>query len=553
MQPLSAPTSDSALRLSVDVRRLPWIRRLAIDYAHAHDRLAPFFAGNPAEPAAWTEAIGRARARQRPREALVELLSAQQAERGAPEEARAAARQLGDPSAVAVVTGQQAGLFGGPLYTLLKAITALRLASRLAREHGTPVVPVFWIDAEDHDWDEIASCGVFDGELTLHRLRAPAPEGAGERPVASLVYPDGIRDTLDMLEQVLAPTEFTAGLLKDLRAAYVPGRRVTDAFGRWLETVLGPHGLVVYDSADPAAKPLAAPVFRQELQQIGETTAQAARAGQRLVELGYHAQVTPHPQSAALFDLEQGRRAIHAADGGFRIDEEQAITPADRLIARAAERPQSFSPNVLLRPIVQDTIFPTVCYVAGPNELAYLAQLRDVYDRFAVPMPLIQPRATATILDSAGVRFLTRYRVAFEALQAQDERALNELLRTQLPPSVEQAVQEAEDAIVERLEAVIRAVPAIDPTLEGAARSTLGRLQHDMRTLRGKIVQAAKRRDETLRRQFFHVRAQAFPDGEPQERTIGFVTFLNQFGPALVDRLAAELPIDAGSHWVVTI
>jgi uncharacterized protein YllA (UPF0747 family) len=191
--------------------------------------------------------------------------------------------------------------------------------------------------------------------------------------------------------------------------------------------------------------------------------------------------------------------------------------------------------------------------VAGPNELAYLGQLRGVYDAFGVPMPLMQPRATATVLDSAGVRFLTRYKVPLAALQAQDEHALNELLRAQLPPTVEKSMQEAEHEIAARMDAVIRAVPAIDPTLEGAARSTLGKLQHEMKTLNGKILQAAKRRDETLRRQFQHVRGQAFPGGEPQERGVAFISFLNRYGPVFVERLAAELPIDAGTHWVITI
>jgi uncharacterized protein YllA (UPF0747 family) len=191
--------------------------------------------------------------------------------------------------------------------------------------------------------------------------------------------------------------------------------------------------------------------------------------------------------------------------------------------------------------------------VAGPNELAYLGQLKQVYAQAGLPMPLIQPRATATIVDAAALRFLSRYQVAFEHLAAQDESALNELLRAQLPPSVERAVQDADAEIAARMDAVIRAVPAIDPTLEGAARSTLGKIAHDMKALRGKIVQAAKRRDETLRRQFVHAQTLAFPGGTPQERTIGFVGFLNKYGPAFVERLIAELPLDGGTHWILTV
>src|SRR5581483_5482671 len=140
-----------------------------------------------------------------------------------------------------------------------------------------------------------------------------------------------------------------------------------------------------------------------------------------------------------------------------------------------------------------------------------------------------------------------------EALQPQDEAALNELLKTQIPPIVEESVSNAAHAIDAQMAQVIQAVPALDPTLEGAARSTLQRMQHDLQTLRGKMIQAAKRRDETLRRQFIHARQLAFPNGHAQERTIGFVSFMNQYGPALVDRLEEELPLDMGRHWVVTI
>ena len=292
-------------------------------------------------------------------------------------------------------------------------------------------------------------------------------------------------------------------------------------------------------------------LFHGELSQPGRTALLAAEAGAALTAAGYHAQVTPAEGSLALFALDGGRRAIREVPGGFQIGEE--IVAREALLDRASAHPEAFSPNVLLRPLVQDAIFPTIGYVAGPNELAYLGQLRSVYDSFTVPMPLVQPRASATILDSAGLRFLTRYDVPLESLEPQDERALNALLAAQLPPSVDRAVQDAEAEIGARLDAVIRAVPAIDPTLEGAARSTLGKIEHDMRTLRGKILQAAKRRDETLRRQYTRVRAQAFPGGAPQERSIGFVSFLNRYGPALVDRLASELPIDGGTHWIVTV
>ncbi len=551
MHSSSAPSSDSALRLARDVRGFPWVRRLAQDYAYAYERLEAFFAGNPTRPDAWTAAIARARSNRRPHAEVAAVVQAQLERRGAPDAARAAAARLASADTVAIVTGQQAGLFGGPLYTLLKALTTLGLADRVGRDHGVTVVPVFWIDSEDHDWDEIAECGVFDAEYERKVIRAAPPAGAGERAAARLQFADQVTATIDELAAVLPTTEFTGELVAGLRADYAPGRSVSEAFGRWLDRTLGSRGLVVFDAADPAAKPFAAELFRAELEHTGRTARLAAESGAALTARGYHAQVSPAEGSIALFDLDGGRRGIRETADGFQIGND--TVPREQLLARASAHPERFSPNVLLRPLVQDSIFPTVGYVAGPNELAYLGQLRAVYDSFTVPMPLVQPRATATILDSAGVRFLTRYDVPLESLEPQDERALNALLASQLPPAVERAVQDADVEIGARLDAIIRAVPAIDPTLEGAARSTLGRIEHDMRTLRGKILQAAKRRDDTLRRQFTRVRAQAFPAGAPQERSIGFISFLNRYGPALVDRLASELPIDGGTHWIVTV
>ena len=165
----------SAARLPIDIRQFPWIRRLAADYAFDYALVAPFFSGNPADPAAWRSAIVRAQqhsldGKPRQREAIAAVLEEQQRRRGAPAEARSAAARLRDQHTVAIVTGQQAALFGGPMFTLLKAITAIKLAERVRKEQGVPAVPVFWIEGEDHDWDEVKSCGVFDAELTVKRV-----------------------------------------------------------------------------------------------------------------------------------------------------------------------------------------------------------------------------------------------------------------------------------------------------------------------------------------------------------------------------------------------
>ena len=538
----------------MDVRRFPWIRRLAADYAYDFRAVASFFSGDPADRAAWADAIARTQAYERRRDEIAAVIANQQERRQAPARAREAARLLADGRTVAVVTGQQAGLFGGPVFTLLKALTALKLAEQVARDHNVPAVAVFWIDAEDHDWEEVRSCTVFDEALTPRTVSLPARPGVEPAPVATVRLDNSVLDVLAEIERILPPTEFRSSIMAALRRAYTPGVGMADAFGRWIEEVLGERGLIVYDSADPASKPLVGQVFARELSMPGQTVKLAALAGSDLTARGYHAQVHALDDSLALFHLNQedgSRRAIRQQDGRFLVGDHQY--PAAALVTQATERPAGFSPNVLLRPIVQDTLFPTICYVAGPNELAYLGQLRGVYGHFGVPMPLFYPRATATILDSAALRFLTKYKLPLEALQAQDEAALNELLKTQIPPVVDEAFVASAQAIDTQMTRLIQTLPSLDPTLEGAARSTLERMQRDLQTLHGKMIQAAKRRDETLRRQFIHARALAFPGGHAQERTIGFLSFLNQYGPALVDRLDEELPLDLGRHWIVTI
>ena len=535
--------------IRIDDRQLPWTGRFVRDYCHAFERLAPYFAGSPSHPSSWTDAFD-ARRRRRPDAATVGVIERQLAARGAPTPSRTAAACLRDAGTTAVVTGQQAGLFGGPLFTLLKAVTAMRLARRLSEEHGAAVVPVFWVDAEDHDLDEVRGCHVLNGELE----RVPVSLDLGASPgtsAAAVTLDESIRETLDALRVALPATEFTAEVTDALASSYAPGRRLVEAFSRWLDRLLGRHGLVVYDASDPAAKPFFRSLFKREVESPGHTAELAAETGAELSALGYHAQVSPAPGAVALFRLDGARRAIRAVDGTFSTG--GLTLDAEALLADIDTNPARFSPNVLLRPIVQDTLLPTVAYVAGPNELAYLGQLRRIYAAFDVPMPVIHPRASATLVDAATVKFLNRYGVDFAQLQPRDDAALNRLLALQIPESIEQAIAAAERSAAGHLDAVGSAVPTLDPTLSGAVDSARGRIERELRNLRGKVVAAAKRRDSTLRRQFERARAQSFPGGVPQERSLAGIYFLNRYGFALVDRLLARLPLDPGHHWLLTI
>ncbi len=539
------------VRDAIDLRRLPWIRPLVTAYHDDFASVADLFAGNPTDPAAWRATIARVQQAPRARTNVAAILTRQLEQRGAPDEARAAAAELADQSTVAIVSGQQAGIFGGPLYTLLKAVTAIQLA-RKVRADGTPAVAVFWVDEEDHDWEEIRSAGILDADLSFRKITAPSVDGAGARPVASLVFDAGIDATVAELEAGLAGSEFKAEVLSAVRRRFRSGAGVSAAFAGFLDDLLGRHGLVVFQSADAEAKPLAQSIFVHEIENPGVTGRLAREAGARLQALGHQPQVEPAEDSVALFYVnESGRHAVKRRGPDYVVGD-QPRTAAD-LQAEVQANPERFSPGVLLRPLVQDRLFPTVCYVAGPSELAYQAQIGGVYREFGVESPLLYSRASATIVDSAAARFFEKSGVALESLQAQDEAALNRLLESQLPPALEQTFDETGRQVADGAARLKSVVVALDPTLAGAVDTTLERIHETLKTLQGKIIQATKRKDETLRRQFHRTRALTFPDGQPQERTLCTSFFLNRHGLSLSDRLLDSLPLETGKHLLITL
>ena len=305
-------------------------------------------------------------------------IAAQQPRRGAPTRiAGNATALLANPDTVAIVTGQQAGMFGGPLFTVLKAISAIQLARRALAELGTPVVPVFWVAAEDHDWEEIASVhGPRRAAPAAAPLRVPPPEGAGDRPVGALTLDDHVDAALDELDSALAATEFTlVAARRALRATYQPGAGVGDAFARWMESFLGQHGLVVFDVDRSRVKPLLRDLFRREVASPGGRHRWRRKAGEALAACGHSRRWCRRPTRcrSSGWTAPARRPRQHQED---RLRRRRPTLSAADLEEEAAQSPEHFSPNVLLRPVVQDTLFPTICYVAGPSELAYLGQLR---------------------------------------------------------------------------------------------------------------------------------------------------------------------------------
>lgn len=539
--PTVTTTTAAIVRAALDVRTFPGASPFVAAYTRAFDSVSPLFAGNPADPSAWRAAIRRANAAERDRAAIAGILRAQLERRDAPSEARAMAARLTQPNAVTIVTGQQAGAFAGPLYTLLKAITTLQLARQIEAQHGVPVVPIFWADGEDHDWQEIRATSVLDRSGNLTDIAMPQFDGTGDARSVDIVFDERVNGVVDALFAAMPETAFSGDLREAVCRCYAPGRSMAEAYARFMDHLLGRYGLVVFESADPAAKPLAREIFANELRSPGRSSQLAAAAGERSRALGFPPQVVPIEGSAALFRLSPSRDAIPVPFDGSALADE------------ALAHPERFSPNVLLRPIVQDWIFPNVAYVAGPGELAYHGQLEGIYKAFGVPRPLLYPRASASIMDARAMRFIERYSMPMTSLTQPDESALNRLIETQLPEDARTAFSGAAEAVAERWGGLMTSIPQVDPTLEGAARGSLKRLQHEIETLQWKTLRAVKRREGDMRRQFRHAQQLAFPRGKPQDRVLGVVYFANQYGPALTDKLVAELPTDMGNHWMVAL
>ena len=538
------------MSISINIHRFPWIKALSIDYSFAYSRLAAFFPGNPADEETWVKALSNTQNFKRQRDQLVDLLTAQQKRREAPKEALLSTQKLKNKETVAVVTGQHAGLFGGPLFTLLKAITTIKLSRHISNKFNVVAVPVFWIDSEDHDWNEIRTSQLLNSELELKKISLSDRPESRDHAAGLIVLGKEIIEAINALEETLPVTEFTENLLVNIKKAYCQEATMAESFGKFLESILGHHGLIVYDSSDSSSKPLVTEIFANEVRNAGRTNRLVKEAGRLLEARGYHSQVIPTEGNLALFLLDKKRVPIRYMKGDYFVGDKKETL--ESLNHKIKQRPELFSPNVLLRPIVQDAIFPTVCYVAGPGELAYLAQLGSTYESFQIPMPIIYQRASATLIDANATRFINRYEIPIEQLQAHDERVLNNLIANLLPASVENAFKETTDSINHSFEKLTRSLSTIDNTLEGASHSTLNRIQDNLNKLQGKTTQASKRKNEILRRQFLHARNQVFPEGKPQERSLGFIYFLNRYGPSLIDTLDESLALDMGKHWILT-
>ncbi|HKI58538.1 MAG TPA: bacillithiol biosynthesis cysteine-adding enzyme BshC [Trueperaceae bacterium] len=458
---------------------------------------------------------------------------------GAPDAVFRTLERLEHPASRAVVTGQQTGLLLGPVYTLSKAVTAVRLAQRLDRE-DRPVVPVFWLASQDHDTDEVDHAYLLDGEERLHRLAVPLPVevGVGRAPVTSAM----VRSVEEGLRALDPEPPFLGGTLALVKDAAGSAESFADWFAFLLYRLLGDAGLALFDPMQADAAELLRPVLERELASPEATVAEVNDAGRRLKRLGFTPQLGRGAEATNLFleteDEDPPRRVLLRHEGrNFRL-EGRALSGAE-VTARLDADPAALTPAAGLRPVVQDAVLPTAVVVLGPGELRYFAQLRGVYRHHGVAMPLVWPRATATVLEPPAARILDKYGLDVAGFQADPDGCLERVVLERSGHGERfRTVSDELEVMVRRL---LREVAEIDPTLQGTVARGHGYLDTTLQRLRDKTAAALEREDAITRRQFDRLRSHLLPLGQPAERVLSPFSFVLKFGVEPVVRAFLSL------------
>ncbi len=438
-----------------------------------------------------------------------------------------------------VTTGQQPGLFGGPLYNVYKALTLVRLAEALEEQLAKPVIPLFWIGSEDHDWEEANHTCIVGVDNELHEPVLPSPHPDHRPAIHRMPLPAEVVSLREAFLADLPDTDFSQPYRKLLRDAFEEGGTLSGGFRRLLEELLGPYGLFFTDAADLALKAASRPALERELDNAEEYEGILAGTCRRLEAAGYGLQVSLMPGGVNLFlEATTGRERIYRDGDAFRLRLSNERLTRDQILARADADPTDLSPNVLLRPVVESTVFPTLAYVAGPGEMAYFAELADYFAAHGIRMPIIHPRLGATVIESKIRKVLDKFGVEVAALNRPFHRIAGEIARDGVPPDIGRALGELRGSIAKGVGNLQDAVKAVDPTLKGPVQHVRSQAFTALDELEKKVVQALKRENEIALAQLEKAQLHLFPKGKPQERVINAFYFLTRYGGAFLDEVA---------------
>lgn len=518
------------------ISTLPKLSRLFLDYAASREPLAPFYAASP-------YAAVSAKADRCPQYAAVaDLLEAQNRGFGASEAALANIEKLRAGSA-AVITGQQVTLFGGPLYTILKAAAAVR------RAKDADAVPIFWMATEDHDLAE-ADHVTLPSRHELHTLRLEhSPEDEG-KPVGSVKLGEGIQPVLEQAAELLGP----GAALDAIQAAYKPGATYAEAFGRLLAKVFANEGLILIDAAGRDFHRLGARVLRAAIERAAELEALLLERARLLEERGYAAQVLVAEGGSLLFliDDETGERlALKRKDDSTWVAGRKQLSTAD-LLAILDSEPERLSPNALLRPVFQDSILPTAAYIGGPSEISYFAQSEVLYQAILGRTTPVLPRLSATLVEPAVAKILAQHGLSLpEIMEAQPDDLAQRLGARVLPEEGRRKLESAGSALDAELATVTEWMARLDAGLGKSAEVAAGKMRYQMDRLRRLASEYQLQKESSLRKHVDTLYLNLFPERHPQERIIGAAAFLARSGEGLVGDLVELAGAECPGHKAV--
>src|SRR5580658_3675096 len=459
--------------------------------------------------------------------------------------------------ALAAVTGQQVGLFGGPLFSTFKALTAVKLADE-ATAAGVDCVPVFWLATEDHDLAEISHVAL----LAEHGL--PEPFAVDAQAFASNLITDAPVGTIKFGREIAPIVERAAALLGDsdvstwLREAYRPGETPGSAFALLFARMFADWGVILLDPSDKDFHDLAKPLFAAAIERAYELDEALLSRGKAIEAAGYHQQVKVTSTTTLLFEVENGARTVvrrknnGTGDAGeFAVGEER-VSQKD-LLDRIGSAPEKFNANVLLRPVVQDYLLPTLVYTGGAAEVAYFAQVAVVYEKLLGRVTPILPRFSATLLEPKPERILTRYQLGLADVFQGPGKVREAIAVRSLPSDLQARFTAAYASVEESMTALREAIGRLDSTLIDTAESTRSSMSHQIDRLQARVARAEQQRNEVITRHADALSHSLFPHKALQEREVAGVSFVARYGKELLVNLYQHIHPDCHDHQIIEV
>jgi bacillithiol biosynthesis cysteine-adding enzyme BshC len=536
----------------IPISSLPHVSKLYQIYITDFSALSSFYNVDYRTPASLSAHARLVQRTAYPRQEVAEILRRQNEGWGAGTNVQNNLAVLAQERSVAVVTGQQVGIFGGPLFTIYKALTCLKLAQRLSAQLGAPIVPVFWLAADDDDLAEMNRLVLPGRDNTLRTITC-ALDSAERKPAFKVHLTSQVEECHRVLAESLADSEFKPEILRALEKAYAPGQSLLDAFARWIAYLLGDLGLVLLDPTDPALRRLAAPIFQREIAEHSPSTAAALQASAKLEQRGFSVQAPQREGRCNLFFVDEQRHGLEWRDGEFVAADGRLRCSPEELLQRIESEPHCFSTNVITRPVLQDFLLPTVAYIGGPAEIAYFAQLRGVYERFGVTMPAIYPRKSLTLLEKKIGHVFEKYSLQLTDFWSNPEELLSRVAKREAPEGLFDPVASARDELGRRLAMLKERAVQLDPTLAAFIDKEHGKILHQLDALEKKLLQATKRQNETLQQQILKAAHALYPLQHLQERELSIIPFLCKYGRNLVARLYEAIEVEDFEHQVVEL